>query len=232
MITAAIVVAGGRGKRTGGEIPKQFCRLLQKPLLHYALDVFEAMAEINSIIVVVPPEYAQMLQVRMDLKPFRKIRAVVGGGEIRQASVMKGLSVLPEETDFVVIHDGARPFPPAEETRKALHLARESGAAILALPISDTVKRGDASGLVLETLDRRGLWQVQTPQVFRKDLILRAYQKVLEKDLLVTDDAAAVELLGEPVRLVRGSTSNIKITVREDFDIAAGIYQGGKERNG
>lgn len=229
MSIAALVVAGGRGKRIGGETPKQFCRLLDKPLLHYALDAFEYLTEILSVVVVLPPEYSQMIQVRMDLKPFRKICALVPGGERRQDSVMRGLSALPEEAEYVVIHDGARPFPPVRETREALESARQYGAAILAIPISETVKKGDASHFISETVERRGLWLAQTPQVFRKDLILRGYQAVREKGIVVTDDAKAVELLGEPVRLVPGSPYNIKITVKEDFDIAAIIYRGMKE---
>jgi 2-C-methyl-D-erythritol 4-phosphate cytidylyltransferase len=232
MGTAALVVAGGRGRRMGGETPKQFCRLLDKPLLHYSLDFFEYFPEISSIIVVVPPEYSQMIQVQMDLKPFRKIAAVVPGGDLRQDSVMNGLSALPEDTECVIIHDGVRPFPPPRETREALQAAREYGAAILALPVSETVKKGNADGFAMETMDRRDLWLAQTPQVFQKDLILKGYQTVRERGMVVTDDAAAVELLGRPVRLVPGSPYNIKITIREDFDMAALIYQGMKERKG
>ncbi|MBN1900812.1 2-C-methyl-D-erythritol 4-phosphate cytidylyltransferase [Candidatus Sumerlaeota bacterium] len=229
MKTTALIMAAGRGNRLGGEIPKQFHRLMDKPLLNYCLEAFEYMPEIDSIIVVLPPEYAQMVQVRMDLKPFQKIVNIIPGGERRQDSVWNGLKALPEITEYVMIHDGVRPFPPIKEIRKALEVAREFGAAILALPVMDTIKMGGQGDNIQMTLDRSRLWAAQTPQIFRKKLILEAYQKGQRENKTFTDDAAAVENLGYPVRLVTGSSYNIKITQVEDLSIAAGIFQSRKE---
>lgn len=229
MSVSALILAGGRGQRLGGEIPKQFRRLMDKPILNYCLEAFEYMGEIDSVVVVLPPEYAQMFQVRMDLKPFQKIVEIVPGGEMRQDSVWNGLKALPEKTEYVVIHDGVRPFPPQKETKKALEVARESGAAILALPITDTVKMCGPDEYIEQTLDRTQLWAAQTPQVFRKDIILKGYQKVQQEGIRITDDASAVENLGHPVRLVLGSPYNIKITLAEDFNVASCIFLSRKE---
>jgi 2-C-methyl-D-erythritol 4-phosphate cytidylyltransferase len=229
MSVTALVLAGGQGKRLGGEIPKQFRRLMDKPVLNFCLEAFELMEEIHSVVVVLPQEYAQMVQVRMDLKPFQKIANIVSGGDKRQDSVWNGLKALPEETDYVVIHDGVRPFPPVKETRKALDVARQSGAAILALPVTDTLKVGGRGDNVELTLDRSQLWAAQTPQVFRKTLIWEGYQKGLKDKITFTDDSAVLENLGYPVRLIHGSPSNIKITQPEDLVLAACIYQSQRE---
>ncbi|MBN1902679.1 2-C-methyl-D-erythritol 4-phosphate cytidylyltransferase [Candidatus Sumerlaeota bacterium] len=229
MKTTALIMAAGRGRRLGDETPKQFHRLMDKPLLNYCLEAFEYMPEIDSMIVVLPPEYAQMVQVRMDLKHFQKIVDIVAGGDRRQDSVWNGLKAIPEITEYVLIHDGVRPFPPIRETRKALEVAREFGAAILALPITDTVKVGGQDDNIQMTLDRSNLWAAQTPQIFRKKLLLEGYQKGQRENKTFTDDAAAVENLGYPVRLAPGSPYNIKITQVEDLNLAAGIFQSRKE---
>jgi len=231
MIALALVLAGGRGERVGGEIPKQFCRLLNKPLLHYCLEAFEFMGAITSMVVVMPPEYCETVQVKMDLKHFRKIVAIVPGGKKRQDSVINGLLALPEDTEYVVIHDGARPFPPVKGTKNAIEAARECGAAILACPITDTVKKADQENLVTETINREGLWVAQTPQVFRKDLIIEAYRHIRKKAVVVTDDAAAVEEMGKPVRLIPSTSRNVKITVKRDFGVARRIWEGMREEH-
>ena len=229
MSVAALIVAGGKSRRISADTPKQFCRLAEKPLINYSLEAFESWDEISSMVVVLPPEYSQVLQVRIDLKPFQKIREIVAGGELRQDSVISGLEALPGDAEYVVIQDGARPFPPIEATREALAAARECGAAILAVPVSDTVKRAAPEGYIRSTLERDELWLAQTPQVFRKNLIMEGYRVVREKKITVTDDAAALEIIGKPVRLIRGSPYNIKITYKEDFEIAARILRGTKE---
>ncbi len=230
MSTVALIVAAGKSKRIGGEIPKQFRRLARKPLLNYSLEAFERFSEVSGIVLVLPPAYSQMLQVRIDLKPFGKIKAIVGGGRRRQDSVLKGLAALPDDADYLLIHDGVRPFPPIAATQRALEAAKETGAAILALPINDTVKVADSNGLIASTVDRRHLWLAQTPQIFRKDLILEGYHRAESDDVRLTDDAGAIELLGKPVCLIRGSYDNLKITVEEDFERAVHILDSRKEQ--
>lgn len=229
MSVSALILAGGLGQRLGGGIPKQFRRLKDKPVLNYCLEAFEHMSEIDFIVVVLPPEYAQMVQVRMDLKPFQKISNIISGGQMRQDSVWNGLNALPKETEYVVIHDGVRPFPPMKETRTALDVARQSGAAILALPITDSLKVGGQGENIEMTLDRSRLWAAQTPQVFRKNLILEGYQKGLKDKITFMDDSAVLENMGYPVRLIQGSPYNIKITQPDDLVLAACIYQSWKE---
>jgi len=146
---------------------------------------------------------------------FTKATALVKGGERRQDSVRLGLEALGG-CDYVAVHDGARPLVTPELIARGLEAARETGAAAPAIPIADTVKEAGPNGIVLRTLDRSRLWAVQTPQVFRYDLLLRAHREITAD---VTDDAAMVEALGEPVRLFEGSRANIKVTTVEDLTL-------------
>lgn len=218
---AALVVAAGKGQRSGLDIPKQFHNLAGKPLLVYCLEAFESFPCISEIVLVLPPEFLQVAAVKRDLAHFSKLTQIVAGGEERQDSVMNGLKAISSDVDFMAIHDGARPFPPEKATEQAILAAQECGAAILAIPVTDTVKQSDSNGFIMDTIARRSLWLAQTPQVFRKDLIIEAYRETCQRGAALTDDAGAVQLLGKPVRLVEGSRENIKITVSEDFEIAA-----------
>lgn len=218
--TAALVVAAGRGHRSGLDIPKQFHNLAGKPLILHCLEAFESFSCISEIALVLPPEFVHVAAVKKDLARFSKLTQIVAGGDERQDSVMNGLAALSPDMEYVAIHDGARPFPPEKATEQAILAARECGAAILAIPVTDTLKQSDANGFILDTIARRSLWLAQTPQVFRKDLIIEAHKETRRRGAALTDDAGAVQLLGKPVRLVEGSRDNIKITVNEDFDIA------------
>jgi len=217
---AALIVAAGKGRRFGGEIPKQFHPLAGKPLLLYCLEAFESFPEISEMVVVLPPEYVHIDSIRRDLQHLGKLKAIIPGGVERQDSVISGLNAFSSSVEYVAIHDGARPFPPHEATRRAIQTARECGAAILALPVMDTIKTSDDNHFITGTLDRASLWLAQTPQVFRKDLIIEGYEIAQKKGVILTDDASAIQLLGKPIRLVEGSINNLKITVGEDFEIA------------
>ncbi|HOE62688.1 MAG TPA: 2-C-methyl-D-erythritol 4-phosphate cytidylyltransferase [Candidatus Sumerlaeota bacterium] len=218
--TAALVVAAGKGQRSGLNVPKQFHNLAGKPLILYCLEAFESFSFISEIVLVLPAEFLHVTAVKKDLARFSKLSQIVAGGEERQDSVMNGLEALSPDVEYVAIHDGARPFPPKKATEQAILAAQECGAAILAIPVTDTVKQSDADGFILDTIARRALWLAQTPQVFRKDLIIEAHRETRRRGAALTDDAGAVQLLGRPVRLVEGSRNNIKITVNEDFEIA------------
>lgn len=218
--TAALVVAAGKGQRSGLNVPKQFHNLAGKPLILYCLEAFESFSFISEIVLVLPAEFLHVTAVKNDLARFSKLSQIVAGGEERQDSVMNGLEALSPDVEYVAIHDGARPFPPKKATEQAILAAQECGAAILAIPVTDTVKQSDADGFILDTIARRALWLAQTPQVFRKDLIIEAHRETRRRGAALTDDAGAVQLLGRPVRLVEGSRNNIKITVNEDFEIA------------
>jgi len=185
-------------------------------LVSYALDVFRACSEVGEIVLVVAPEDVERARVSL-LRPGGSSRErVVAGGETRQASVAAALEEIGSASELVVVHDGARPFLRPELIRRCIGGAAEHGSAIAAVPATDTVKEADSDGLVTSTLDRSRLWLVQTPQAFRRDLLVRAHEVAARSGFSGTDDAALVENMGQRVHLVRGDPDNIKITWPED----------------
>lgn len=217
MKTVAIVTAAGHGKRMGQ--PKQFIEIGGKPILERTLAVFDGTKVIDEIVLVVNQEDIE----RAKKFKFAKLKQVVAGGEERQDSVYNGLKVLPEDCEIVAIHDGARPFITPEIIEKAVEEAKEFGAVVVGVPVKDTIKSVNSNQLtVTSTLNRDGLWAAQTPQVFKKEIILRAYEEGVSKHQ-ATDDAMLVEKLGIAPKMVMGSYQNIKITNSEDLKIAKGI---------
>jgi 2-C-methyl-D-erythritol 4-phosphate cytidylyltransferase len=177
---------------------------------------------VKDIIVVVNAGNKKRIAAAIRRHRIGKIARLVLGGPLRQDSVRNGLRVLSSRADLVLIHDAARPFIDAGMVSAVIQKARTSGAAVAAVPVKATIKRA-RNRQVKETVDRRNLWEIQTPQVFKKDLILRAYRKFGSKS--VTDDAALVEKLKAPVDLVMGSYFNIKLTTPEDLSLAEGIIR-------
>lgn len=223
MKTAAIITAAGYGKRMGQ--PKQFLELAGKAILERTIAVFDQSPVIDDIIVVVNAEDVDKVK-KLKVK---KVKKVVAGGKERQDSVFSGLKALPKDTDIVAIHDGARPFVSTEMIEKAVAEAKECGAVVVGVPVKDTIKKVTSNQLtVTSTVERSQLWAAQTPQVFKKELILRAFEQGMGKHQ-VTDDAMMVELLGVTVKLVPGSYENIKITTPDDLKMAEGIL---KKKNG
>jgi 2-C-methyl-D-erythritol 4-phosphate cytidylyltransferase len=220
MSIAALIVAGGRGIRFGRDVPKQFLPVGGQPVLLHSVEIFERMPEFNQVWLVLPAEWVAEFDRRYDLSVYSKIAGRVAGGARRQDSVAAGLKAMPPVTEIVAIHDAVRPFAAPEAIREAIARARRMGAAILAAPAVDTPKRCDRQGRVIETIPRDQLWLAQTPQVFRCGLIRRAYEKALADGVEVTDDAAAVERLGEPVEVVQSPRPNPKITSPEDLRFA------------
>jgi 2-C-methyl-D-erythritol 4-phosphate cytidylyltransferase len=213
----ALILAAGKGVRLGKGKEKAFLPLLGKPLLAWTLSAFTSFPSIHEIIVVVPPGREEDCRKEV-LSPYgiEKARIVVGGSE-RQDSLQNGFAEIEEPCDAVVVHDGARPFLDQEILRKALDAAREHGASVVAVPVKDTIKRGDARRMVETTLDRSHLWSVQTPQTYKYDILKRALAEAKKADARGTDDASLVERIGEPVKIVTGSYENIKITTPEDL---------------
>lgn len=222
---AAIVVAAGRGARMGGDIPKQFEELSRNPLLSYCLSTLQLCAEIDTIILVITPEWQEKARDFVKEYSFSKVLSIIPGGERRQDSVQAGLNALPCGTDYVIIHDGARPFATEKQFRETLQMARKIGAAITAIPPTDTIKEGSLEKGVTGTIDRSRLWAVQTPQAFEVNLLKIAYNKAEEAGFEVTDDAQIVEHYGKPVGIVMGSRENIKVTHPIDWDIARAILK-------
>ena len=219
--TAAIVPAAGRGLRLPGAVAKQFRSLAGKPLFHHCLSRMARAGLVGRIVVAVPagsapPDLPDGLDVEVRL---------VEGGARRQDSVRNGLAALGEDVSWVVVHDGARPLVTPELVERCLIGAAETGAAIAALPVVDTVKAGDAEGYIEATRPREGLWLAQTPQVARRELLARAMAWADANDFEGTDEAALLEAVGVRVKLVEGSAENIKVTTPGDMERAARLME-------
>jgi len=230
MKASAIIVAAGSGTRLGFEVPKAFVELSGRTLLWYSLRAIGAVTAIEEAIVTVPPAMdgrarAQVLQAReAGLEIPVKLTA---GGPERQDSVRIALGLTSAEAELVIVHDAARPFATPPMFAAALEAAERIGAAITATPLADTLKRvGHRVGeghTVVATVARANLWQAQTPQAFRRDLLIRAHERAaLERNdyIVATDDAALVERLGAAVAVVDGSSLNFKVTTAEDLRLA------------
>ena len=221
MKVGAIIPAAGRGKRIGASVPKQFLEIQGEPLLHHTLTVF-AYCKLISYVVLVMPR-TDVDEVGKDwLNKYEIVREVVVGGEQRQDSVYNGFNSLEEKTDIVVVHDGVRPFTTPQMITATVEGAQQYGAAITAIPISDTVKQV-ADGFVKQTIPREGLWRVQTPQAFQYGLLQKAFKKAKEDSYYGTDEGALIEYLGKGVKIVPGSELNIKITRKEDLALGESL---------
>ncbi len=236
--TCAIIPAAGRGLRMGKDRPKQFLELSGKSILLHTIETFSEARFLSHIFLVAPedfiPEARRLLEAHCERAPRRFIFedngapaqassngapitfCIVPGGAERQDSVFNALEHLPAGCRWVMIHDGVRPFASLELIEKTWETAVQKGAAIAALPATDTVKRVTGEQ-VAETLPREEIWLVQTPQVFRKDIILEAYRAARDHGWRGTDDASLVERLDIPVAVVHGERTNIKVTTPEDL---------------
>lgn len=216
MTAFAIVPAAGSGSRIGGRRPKQFLRLHQVPLLVHTLRGLVRAGALDGIVVAAPPGAVEM--TRRVLKRWRipLILAVVPGGRTRQKSVWAALQQVPRAGELVMVHDAVRPFITAALVRAVIRAARRHGAASCGLPVWETVKRVRDS-VVEATVEREGLWLVQTPQAFHRSILWEAHEKARRDGFTGTDDAGLVERLGIPVHMVVGLRENLKITTRGDL---------------
>ena len=219
MKTCAIIPAAGQGTRMNHTVPKQFLQLAGKPILYHTLKVFENSGLVDSIVLVVPPSEVESMRKKL-MNPFPAIQHVVVGGEQRQDSVYEGLRALDEDTHIVVVHDGVRPFIDPKMLQETVTAAQEHGAAVTAIPLSDTIKRADANDFVQITIDRKRLRRIQTPQAFRYSLLCEAMRKAQADRFYGTDEGSLMEHFGQAVKLVPGSEHNIKITQPEDLVLA------------
>ncbi len=222
-MNSAIIVAAGKGERMGGDngTPKQFRLLANTPLIVHTLRRFEDARTIGEIIVVVAEtQRTEFLQIASRYN-LRKLKRIVAGGATRGESVWRGLqNVRAATAGIIAVHDGARPFVTGEEVDTVIEAARETGAAILARRATDTIKRVENENIV-ETLPRATIYQALTPQCFRYDVLMRAYEQAkAANDFAATDDSDLVERTGVTVRVVEGSSRNIKITHAEDWWLA------------
>jgi 2-C-methyl-D-erythritol 4-phosphate cytidylyltransferase len=212
-----VVVAAGKGARMGSKESKQYLLLYDKPIIIHALEIFQKIAEVASIVWVVGEGDVQRCETYVTQYNLSKVQAVILGGSERQASVLRGLHALPQSIDWVLIHDGVRPFVAEELVMACLKQAQIDGAAVLAVPVKDTIKIVNANGYIESTPNRRSLWAIQTPQAFRLEQIIAAHEQALTDKFIGTDDAMLLERLGSKVAIVEGSYANIKITTPEDL---------------
>lgn len=222
-VTAAVILAAGKGTRMGSQIHKQYLELFGKPLLYYALLAFEK-SSVDKIVLVTGPGEAEYCQKEIVEKyGFTKVTAIKTGGEERYHSVYEGLKAVGD-CEYVLIHDGARPCITREIIEAACEGARKYSACVIGMPVKDTIKILDKDEFAVTTPDRNQLWLIQTPQAFDKKLVIDAYEKLMSSvqyQVGVTDDAMVVETMTQArVKIIRGDYSNIKVTTPEDMEIA------------
>jgi len=218
-MNVAIIVAAGRGTRAGGEGPKQFRALAGVPLLIHTLRRFEESASIDEIIVVAPVDETTF-HLQANSSELKKLAWVVEGGATRSGSVWRGLESLKTATiGIVAVHDGVRPFVTPDEIDRTVRAAGESGAAVLCVPVVDTIKVIEGERIA-RTLPRETLRRALTPQCFHYELLRRAYEHARAEQIEATDDSMLIELLGAQVTIVEGDARNIKITRPDDFALA------------
>ena len=217
-----VIVAGGAGSRVGGAELKQFRWVAGKPMLLHSVQTFMARSDVVSVVCVLPPPLAGdpppwLFQCDVD-------RLMISiGGRTRQQSVANGLDDLPDEAEVVLIHDAARPLVTDSTIARVTAAVRRDGAAIAAIPLADTLKDVGDDGRITRTIDRTTLWRAQTPQGFRRELIVRAHREAAASRVDATDDAALCERIGIPVTVVRGSERALKITDESDFPRAEAL---------
>ena len=217
----AIVLAAGVGKRMNSKIQKQYMLLGGKPVLFYALDAFEKSRVDEIILVVGKGEIEYCRKEIVEKYKFHKVTKIVEGGKERYHSVYEGLKAI-DTADYVLIHDGARPFLNQQILARAMEAVKQYQACVVGMPVKDTIKITTEDGLSKETPERKHVWMIQTPQCFSYPLIFDVYQKMLQnEDTTITDDAMVLEKVkGLPVKMVEGSYRNIKITTPEDLLVA------------
>lgn len=217
----AVVLAAGSGRRVGSDVPKQFLQLCDRPMLHYSLSAFESCSRVDSVVIALPPENGG---AAADLSEFSKVVARVQGGATRQASLQQALDALPEATGTVIVHDAARPLvdqPLIEALLGGLDDACDG--VIPAIALEDTIKKVSEGGLVEEHLERTGIWRVQTPQVFRREVLEDALERACASGLESTDCSQMLTTAGYRVRVVEGDPLNFKVTRGADLWLAEQI---------
>lgn len=225
MVTA-IFPAAGASRRMGGGVNKNLLELAGAPILIRTLKTFSQVEHVNFLIVVVAAhEVGQVEELLNSTEGLKSWRVTVGGSE-RQYSIANGLKLLPEDAEIILVHDAARPLISARTINDVIDAAKEFGVAIAAVPSKDTIKVVDAEGFVKHTPPRRELVSVQTPQGFRREILLKAYAQAEAEKFLGTDDASLVERLGERVKVVTSNYDNIKITTPEDLSVAETFLRG------
>jgi 2-C-methyl-D-erythritol 4-phosphate cytidylyltransferase len=224
---SAIIVAAGRGMRMGANVDKLWLEVAGRPVIAHTWRQFNDAACVDEIILVVRDGMQSHFAELAEKFHFQKTFRLVVGGVERQDSVWNGLAAVSPKTEIVAIQDAARPCTSAELIAATIVAARETGAAVAAQPVTDTIKETADGKIIFRTVDRSKLWSVQTPQTFRVEIIRNAIATARQKGLVLTDDTAACELIGQPVRLVKSNTPNPKVTVPADLPFIESLLRQG-----
>lgn len=227
---SVVVVAAGRGARMGTAESKQYLPLLGKPILVHTLERFEAMDEVGEIVLVTGADDIGRCRELAAAYGLCKTAKIVEGGSERQHSVRLGLAAASGE--WVMVHDAVRPLVTHDAVRRCMARAVQAGAAVLAVPVKDTIKQVGADGIIESTPDRRKLWAIQTPQAFRRSVLAECHERALRDGFVGTDDAMVVERYGYPVAAAEGDYTNVKITTPDDLPWAAFLLQREAETSG
>ena len=223
-MVSAIIVAAGSSRRMGFD--KLFAKLAGKPVLWHSLNAFSECKEVDEILIVTKEDGMDQIEALVAAEKLRKVTKVISGGEARHISVWNGLqAVNARGSEFVAIHDGARPLTTPKLIKACLDLAKLHGAACCASQIPDTVKRASIEHMVTESVERTGLWAMQTPQIFSSGLILQAYAALMAKHEMVTDEVSAVQKLGKKIALLKNDEWNFKITFPHDLELAEQVLE-------
>jgi 2-C-methyl-D-erythritol 4-phosphate cytidylyltransferase len=223
-MVSAIIVAAGSSRRMGFD--KLFTPLAGKPVLCYSLQAFSNCKEVDEILIVTREERMDEVEELVSCEKLSKVKKVITGGAERHISVWNGLQAVDsKDSEFIAIHDGARPLTTPKLIRDCIELARQHGAACCASQIPDTVKRASIEQMVTESVERTGLWAMQTPQVFSSGLILQAYAALMAKHEMVTDEVSAVQKLGKKIALMKNQDWNFKITFPHDLELAEHVLE-------
>ncbi len=232
--TAAVILAGGTGERFGREGGKQLVEIAGKPVLTWSAETFDAVADVGLIVIVCPEErHDEYLKRAIDPFPFVTPVVVAPAGALRQESAFSGLELVPDDFEYVAMHDGARPLITPKLVEHTINMVKgniDCDGAIVAFPSVDTLKVVE-DGVVAGTPDRNVFWNAQTPQVFRSGILRRAHAAALSDGFVGTDDSSLIERLGGRVLVVRGPRENLKLTEPEDYDLLYAAVQRARVRN-
>jgi 2-C-methyl-D-erythritol 4-phosphate cytidylyltransferase len=229
LTASAIIVAAGTGVRLGSGVPKAFVKLGGRAMLSYSLGAVAQVGSIREVVITVPEGFQSAARAEAAAAGLGVPVKITPGGIERQDSVRIALALTSSESELVIVHDAARPLATPAIFEACLSAAARAGGAIAAIPVADTLKRvDDGDNAIAATVARTGLWQAQTPQAFRRDLLVEAHRRGFGRRVVATDDADLVERTGVRVEVVEGSTANIKITTPSDLAIVEAIIAARK----
>ena len=224
-----IIAAGGVGKRFGSKIPKQYLELDNIPIIIRTILNFEQCHNVSSIIIAASSVWIDFLQKKIDQYSIQKVKKIIQGGKERLNSINNAInSVHLSDCDIILVHDAVRPFASNTLIDSIIDASQEYGAAIPGLNPNETIKSADEKSFVSNTLNRSRLWSIQTPQGFKKNILMKAYKHAIKNNIFGTDDASLVEAIGEKVKIIPGESENIKITAPFDITIANEILKNNR----